>query len=1023
MTRINETPKWEGDIYQIVRLDKVEGGRDGVINLQAGQLANRTLFLKGKIDSLSDAIFSVSGIYETKEAGLLKTVTGEYFKVPAVGVSSVSYILYQNKLGVAVEILREASPYSSGYQAAKAVSSSAANAIAITIPGLLTDGALIYFVSPITNTGATTVVITDANGNSYTRTIYTGPNSPLSAGDLMTNNPAIIEYRSSPTGIFTLVVSGPAASTLNTRLSKLEPVAWGKLTSVAGDGTAYTATADVTSGGLYIFPPNTPNTTNTPTLSINGGTARVIKHANGGALEPRALDTGRCLIMYDSVSQSYLLLSTPAYRSRILSAYRKATVTSGTDSPNDISLTINGSLGDGTQLTFEPVVANTGPVRLVVTDVFGNTQTRALVKGPNTPLAGGELIANQPVTVQFRGSPTSNFKLITAGDPRTDIMTLKSDVAGVKAGVWGKLTGVAGDGTAYTATADVTTGGLYVFPPNTPNTTNTPTLRINGGTARVIKHANGAALEPGALSTGRCLIMYDSVSQSYLLLSTPAYRGRILAAYSGVTVTSGTDSPNDISLTITGSLGAGTTLTFEPVVANTGPVRLVVTDAFGNTQTRALVKGPNTPLAGGELIANQPAVVKWRGSPQTNFKLITAGDPRTDIMTLQDGLTALKNSFGDPYSALAAKLVGVTGSNSIFGDITWNNGVKTVAKKPIICTSIGSSVGTGAGSGNNAVYAPNALFVAALKAELDMYGSFDIIDDNQCIPTQAFQQFSAQLDNSPYTTSDFVLIVGGMNDGPVGNFNTGLTYPGQRAALESLIDKCLARGAIPIVCTTPHHDVTSASTYPSVPAGISLGFQSRTYNVSVPYAFNADDRTITHWAFANSGYGGNIMKAGSTINVGSGVNAGNYTIESFSEDRTKITVVEAIPETSTYTTTIRHSNLNAIAEDVLDPPPSKSRVTKDWTGSGVLTTGDVRFGIVNNMMRSVARQKGAFLADCEYSWFKYGIEVGGYSSVYSSGNYNHPNANGYTVSYGYTLKVAAREIARLIFGEKYYAKA
>ncbi|HDX8968695.1 TPA: hypothetical protein RQO16_005814, partial [Klebsiella oxytoca] len=379
--------------------------------------------------------------------------------------------------------------------------------------------------------------------------------------------------------------------------------------------------------------------------------------------------------------------------------------------------------------------------------------------------------------------------------------------------------------------------------------------------------------------------------------------------------------------------------------------------------------------------------------------------------------------FSDPYSALAAKLVGVTGSSAIFGDITWNNGVKTVVKKQIICTSIGSSVGTGAGSGDNATYAPNALFVAALKAELDMYGSFDIIDDNQCIPTQAFQQFSAQLNNSPYATSDFVLIVGGMNDGPVGNFNTGLTYPGQRAALESLIDKCLARGAIPIVCTTPHHDVTSASTYPSIPAGNSLGFQSKTYNVSVPYAFNADDRTITHWAFANSGYGGNIMKAGSTINVGSGVNAGNYTIESFSEDRTKITVVEAIPETSTYTTTIRHSNLNAIAEDVLDPPPSKSRVTKDWTGGGVLTTGDVRFGIVNNMMRSVARQKGAFLADCEYSWFKYGIEVGGYSSVYSSGNYNHPNANGYTVSYGYTLKVAAREIARLIFGEKYYAKA
>ncbi|HDX8968260.1 TPA: hypothetical protein RQO16_005355, partial [Klebsiella oxytoca] len=256
MSNLQETPVWVDGIYQLTEETPVLGKRndipgDGPANIQAQQLANRTLFLKGKLDDLSVAIYSVSSIYETKEAGLLKTVTGEYFKVPVAGVSSVSYILYQNKLGVAVEILREASPYSSGYQAATAVSSSAANAIAITIPGLLTDGVLIYFVSPITNTGATTVTITDIAGNSYTRTIYTGPTSQLSAGDLLLNNPAIIEYRSLPTGIFTLVVSGPAASTLNTRLSKLEPVAWGKLTGVAGDGTAYTATADVTSGGLY----------------------------------------------------------------------------------------------------------------------------------------------------------------------------------------------------------------------------------------------------------------------------------------------------------------------------------------------------------------------------------------------------------------------------------------------------------------------------------------------------------------------------------------------------------------------------------------------------------------------------------------------------------------------------------------------------------------------------------------------------------------------------------------------------
>ncbi|MEH4266634.1 hypothetical protein POY11_27915, partial [Klebsiella aerogenes] len=629
------------------RLDKLVNGDAATVPDRAGQpLDSWRLMLQtfaAVVENTRQNLIPLGKQYQSVEeaqADIANIPEGSttYVRSPDDSALAIEYRNVAGTLTATGRRMPSAAP--TGYQAATAVSWSD-NSVALTIPGYLRDGTLIYFVSPITNTGPTTVVITDANGNSYTRTIYTGPNSPLSAGDLMTNNPAIIEYRSLPSAIFTLVVSGPAASTLYQRLLKLEPGAWAKLTDIAGDGVAYTATADVTTSGLYIFSPNTPNTTNTPTLSINGGTARVIKHANGGGMEPGALDTGRCLIMYDSVSQSYLLLSTPAYRSRILSAYRRATVTSGTDSPNAISLTINGSLGDDTQLTFEPVASNTGAVTLAVTDVFGNTQTRALLKGSNSPLSGGELVANQPVTVQWRGAPVYNFKLITAGDPRTDIMTLKSDVTGVKsdvtgvkAGVWGKLTSVAGDGTAYTATADVTTSGMYIFPPNTANTVNAPTLSINGGTARVIKHANGGALEPGALSTGRCLIMYDSVSQSYLLLSTPAYRSRILSAYGKATVTSGTDSPNAISLSANIGLGDGTQITFEPVIANTGAVTIVLTDVYGNTQTRTLLKGPNSQLTGGELIANQPVTVQWRGAPVYNFKLITAGDPRTDIMTL-----------------------------------------------------------------------------------------------------------------------------------------------------------------------------------------------------------------------------------------------------------------------------------------------------------------------------------------------------------------------------------------------------
>ncbi|MDZ3706109.1 phage tail protein, partial [Klebsiella variicola] len=56
MTNISETPRWEEGIYQVRRGDKVEGGADGVANIQSRQLANRTLLLKQMVDGLQSGI-------------------------------------------------------------------------------------------------------------------------------------------------------------------------------------------------------------------------------------------------------------------------------------------------------------------------------------------------------------------------------------------------------------------------------------------------------------------------------------------------------------------------------------------------------------------------------------------------------------------------------------------------------------------------------------------------------------------------------------------------------------------------------------------------------------------------------------------------------------------------------------------------------------------------------------------------------------------------------------------------------
>lgn len=53
MGKITDQQQWEEDIYLIEKQDKVLGGELGVINIQAKQLANRTKYLKGQVDTIN----------------------------------------------------------------------------------------------------------------------------------------------------------------------------------------------------------------------------------------------------------------------------------------------------------------------------------------------------------------------------------------------------------------------------------------------------------------------------------------------------------------------------------------------------------------------------------------------------------------------------------------------------------------------------------------------------------------------------------------------------------------------------------------------------------------------------------------------------------------------------------------------------------------------------------------------------------------------------------------------------------
>ncbi|MEH4265956.1 hypothetical protein POY11_24400, partial [Klebsiella aerogenes] len=102
----------------------------------------------------------------------LEEAQADIANIPA---GAATYIRSTDETALAVEYINTAgtlqptgrkmpSAVPTGYQAATAVSSSADNTIDLTIPGLLVDGALVYFLSPILNTGAVTVSISNSGG-------------------------------------------------------------------------------------------------------------------------------------------------------------------------------------------------------------------------------------------------------------------------------------------------------------------------------------------------------------------------------------------------------------------------------------------------------------------------------------------------------------------------------------------------------------------------------------------------------------------------------------------------------------------------------------------------------------------------------------------------------------------------------------------------------------------------------------------------------------------------------------------
>ena len=89
MANVTESSVWESGIYRIETTDPILGGETGTANIQAKQLANRTLYLKARADQV-DAAASGYGSLQARLAVLQNSV--EAISVDPSGAQALALV-------------------------------------------------------------------------------------------------------------------------------------------------------------------------------------------------------------------------------------------------------------------------------------------------------------------------------------------------------------------------------------------------------------------------------------------------------------------------------------------------------------------------------------------------------------------------------------------------------------------------------------------------------------------------------------------------------------------------------------------------------------------------------------------------------------------------------------------------------------------------------------------------------------------------------------------------------------------
>jgi microcystin-dependent protein len=104
MANVPEILQWEDGVYQLETTDSAMAGADGVLNRQARALANRTAWLKNRLQSFEDYVIAkekitIGRIY-LEPRGVDKLNSGEYMLCDGAAISRAEYADLFNAIGV-----------------------------------------------------------------------------------------------------------------------------------------------------------------------------------------------------------------------------------------------------------------------------------------------------------------------------------------------------------------------------------------------------------------------------------------------------------------------------------------------------------------------------------------------------------------------------------------------------------------------------------------------------------------------------------------------------------------------------------------------------------------------------------------------------------------------------------------------------------------------------------------------------------------------------------------------------------